>query len=223
MNAQTLLRAALAALAGAVTVAACSVVHSTTPLAAIPPVTVSPTVATLATLVDRDRDPVGYQRAAFGPAWVDADRNGCDTRNDVLARDLTAVTFKAGTHDCVVATGVLERDPYTGQRVVFTRGARSADVQIDHVVSLADAWRSGANTWAPELRSAYANNPAVLLAVAGPVNESKSDKAADEWHPSAPGAACAYATRVVSIKAVWHLSVTAPERAALEADLRSCS
>ena len=72
------------------------------------------------------------------------DRNGCDTRNDILARDLEGETFKPGTRDCVVLTGTLD-DPYTATTIAFERGnATSSAVQIDHVVALSDAWQKGA-------------------------------------------------------------------------------
>ncbi|WP_346016338.1 hypothetical protein [Cellulomonas endometrii] len=77
----------------------------------------------------------GYSREEFGPAWADVDRNGCDTRNDVLARDLTDVVLEEGTHDCVVLAGTLA-DPFGGETIAFERGPRSADVQIDHVLSV---------------------------------------------------------------------------------------
>ena len=77
----------------------------------------------------------GYDREQFGPAWSDVDRNGCDTRNDILKRDLAGETFKPGTHDCVVLTGTLS-DPYTGKKISFSRGQGTSEaVQIDHVIA----------------------------------------------------------------------------------------
>ncbi len=81
----------------------------------------------------------GYSRAEFGPAWADVDRNGCDTRDDILRRDLRDLQFRPGTHGCVVVAGTLT-DPYTGAVIPFTK-ARAAAVQIDHVVALSDAWQ----------------------------------------------------------------------------------
>lgn len=90
----------------------------------------------------------GYVRTTvFGAAWKDVDRNGCDTRNDILGRDLTSKTYKSGTHDCVVATGTLKSDPYTGTKIDFVRGPQSSIIQIDHVVALANAWVTGASTF----------------------------------------------------------------------------
>ena len=99
----------------------------------------------LNTLAVKGRAPkTGYSRDQFGAAWADVDHNGCDTRNDILNRDLTDKTYKANTHDCVVASGVLQ-DPYTGTRIDFVRGQdTSTAVQIDHVVALSDAWQKGA-------------------------------------------------------------------------------
>ena len=80
-------------------------------------------------------------------AWSDVDRNGCDTRNDILARDLTGETFKPGTRNCVVLTGSLA-DPYSGRTIAFQRGQGTSEaVQIDHVVALSDAWQTGAQGW----------------------------------------------------------------------------
>ncbi|NCV08743.1 MAG: HNH endonuclease, partial [Actinobacteria bacterium] len=95
-------------------------------------------------LVVKGRAPkTGYARSEFGPAWADVDKNGCDTRNDILRRDLTQVVFKPGTKDCVVLSGVLI-DKYSGETINFVRGnSTSSLVQIDHVVALSDAWQKG--------------------------------------------------------------------------------
>src|SRR5262249_55555501 len=111
----------------------------------------------------------GYSRDRFGPAWADVDDNGCDTRDDILRRDLKDETFKNAKH-CIVLTGTLH-DPYTGHTIHFVRGVKtSSAIQIDHVVALADAWRTGAAKWTAARRLAYANDPTVLLAVDGPQN-----------------------------------------------------
>ncbi|WP_311316816.1 MULTISPECIES: DUF1524 domain-containing protein [unclassified Curtobacterium] len=99
-----------------------------------------------------------YDRDSFGPAWADTDHNGCDQRNDVLARDLTAVTYKPGTHDCVVLTGTLA-DPYTGQEISFTHGSTtSTAVQIDHMVPLSWAYQHEASTWTEQRREQLATD-----------------------------------------------------------------
>ena len=121
----------------------------------------------------------GYSRAQFGPAWTDdvtvADgHNGCDTRNDILRRDLTDRVIKPGTRGCVVASGVLH-DPYTGTAIVFTRGqGTSRAVQIDHVVALGDAWQTGAQRLSLPVRTDFANDPLNLLAVSGAANEKRA-------------------------------------------------
>ncbi len=109
------------------------------------PASAGTALAALETLDVKSRAPkTGYDRDQFGPAWADTDRNGCDTRNDILARDLTNETYKPGTGDCVVATGVLD-DPYTATEIHFVRGQdTSTAVQVDHVVALSDAWQKGA-------------------------------------------------------------------------------
>lgn len=113
----------------------------------------------------------GYDREAkFGPAWSDSTtapgaQNSCDTRNDVLRRDLQHITFK-GTSRCVVATGTLA-DPYTGKTIHFVRGPQSAQVQIDHVVALGASWRVGAAQLTQQQRAALGNDPENLIAAAG--------------------------------------------------------
>ncbi|HVT76069.1 MAG TPA: hypothetical protein VHD87_03485, partial [Acidimicrobiales bacterium] len=76
-------------------------------------------LAALDTIPIKGRAPkTGYARSEFGPAWADVDHNGCDTRNDILQRDLRDIAFRPNTHDCVVISGTLE-EPYTGQTMQF--------------------------------------------------------------------------------------------------------
>jgi len=161
-----------------------------------------------------------YDRDRFGTAWADVDANGCDTRNDVLRRDLSATTVDVDA--CTVLTGVLD-DPYTGRRIAFTRGAHSADVQIDHVVALADAWSSGAAGWDARTREAFANDPANLLAVDGDANQDKGAADAAQWLPPDPGYTCVYALRQIRVKHAYGLGVTSDERRALAAALGTCA
>ena len=150
--------------------------------------------AALAALPVRGRAPTtGYAREQFGQAWADVDRNGCDTRNDVLRRDLAAVVAQ----DCVVLSGTLD-DPYTGVPIAFARGPGSSAVQIDHVVALSDAWQTGAQSWTPVTREAFANDPANLLAVDGPANQEKGAGDAATWLPPNRGYRCVYALRQVA-------------------------
>jgi hypothetical protein len=161
----------------------------------------------------------GYDRESF--SWrADVDRNGCDTRNDVLRRDLADVELRGGTDGCVVQAGVLE-DPYSDARVRFDRSDPEA-VQIDHVVSLSDAWSSGAWRWDADYRAAFANDPLELVAASAAENSGKSDATADEWLPRDPADACALVVRQVSIKARTELSVTRTERDAMARVLDRC-
>lgn len=163
----------------------------------------------------------GYSRDEFGAAWADVDRNGCDTRNDILARDLTDLTFEEGTHGCVVLTGTLD-DPYGGGTIDFERGPDSAAVQIDHVVALSDAWQKGAQQWDAQTRKEFANDPANLLAVDGPVNQAKGDGDAATWLPPSTGFRCAYVIQQIRVKAAYGLWVTQAEADAMDRQLGGC-
>ena len=178
-------------------------------------------VDVLATLAVKGRAPkTGYDRDQFGPAWSDVDRNGCDTRNDVLARDLTSETFKPGTHDCVVVRGTLA-DPYTGTTIEFVKGDGSS-VDIDHVVALSDAWQTGAFRWDTARRTALANDPLNLLAVDYSANRQKGDGDAATWLPDARGYRCAYVARQVAVKSAYGLWVTPAEHDAIARVLDGC-
>lgn len=169
----------------------------------------------------------GYDRTArFGPAWSDATtapggHNSCDTRNDVLIRDLRDVRFRAGSH-CTVASGILP-DPYTGQSIAFTRGPRtSLAVQVDHVVALSDAWQTGAQALTEQQREALANDPLELVAASGPANTQKSDADAASWLPANKAFRCPYVARQIAVKAKYRLWITSAERAAMGRVLTSC-
>jgi len=177
----------------------------------------------LATLPVKGRAPkTGYSRDQFGQAWADVDRNGCDTRNDTLRRDLAAAVLKPGTRDCVVLSGTLD-DPYTATTINFVRGnATSTAVQIDHVVALSDAWQKGAQQLSAGQRLAFANDPLNLLAVDGPANMQKSDGDAATWLPPNTSYRCAYVARQISVKASYALWVTQAEHDAMARILGSC-
>lgn len=172
----------------------------------------------LASLPVRGRAPMtGYDRSQFGDGWADADLDGCSTREEILLRDLRDVTLDG----CTVLTGTLP-DPYSGADVPFQRGEDSADVQIDHVVALADAWQKGAQQWPAAQRAAFANDPLNLLAVEGSLNQQKGAGDAATWLPPARGYRCPYAIRQVTVKARYGLWVTAAEHDALERQLAGC-
>jgi hypothetical protein len=176
----------------------------------------------LATLVVRGRGPLtGYSRDAFGQAWADVDHNGCDTRNDIMRRDLTAKVFQKGS-TCVIASGLLA-DPYSGSLMKFLQGnTTSSLIQIDHVVPLANAWVSGAQAWPAARRLTYANDPLVLLAVNGSLNSAKGAGDAATWLPPNRSDWCSYVARQIAVKAAYQLSVTAAEKVAMQKILGTC-
>ncbi|MFC1408121.1 HNH endonuclease family protein [Streptacidiphilus sp. N1-12] len=166
----------------------------------------------------------GYDRLKFGAAWTDNNNdpgghNHCDTRDDILARDLTGVSYKSG--HCTVATGTLQ-DPYTGKTIHFVRGPDSTKVQIDHVVPLGDAWVTGAAQLSATQRLDLAEDPLELIAADGPANEAKGDGDASEWLPANTAYQCKYVARQIAVKAKYKLWVTAAERSAMQKVLTTC-
>ena len=162
-----------------------------------------------------------YDRSAFGQAWLDADRNGCDTRNDILRRDLSDTAFTAGSR-CLVAAGWF-REPYTGRLIPFRRGAGSSkDVQVDHVVALGDAWQKGAQQLTAGQREHLANDPLNLIAVDGPANQDKNASDAATWLPPNKNFRCHYVARQISVKAAYRLWVTPAEKDAMRRILSTC-
>jgi hypothetical protein len=178
-------------------------------------------LAGLATLQVKGRAPeTGYDRQQFGPAWADTDRNGCDTRNDTLARDLLEPSFRPGTGSCVVQAGTLD-DPYTATTISFVKGGEVL-VDIDHIVALGNAWETGAQQLSAEERRLFANDPLNLLAVDGPSNRQKGDADAATWLPPNRSFRCDYVARQTAVKMKYRLWVTAAERDAIRAVLGSC-
>src|SRR5699024_271099 len=180
-------------------------------------------VDVLALLEVKGRAPkTGYDREAFAYREVDLDRNGCDTRNDILNRDLQATTHRPGTGGCVVLTGMLA-DPYSGEWISFVRGVdTSSDVQIDHVVALSDAWQKGAQGWDPDTLQAFGNDPLNLLAVSGPLNSQKGDGDAATWLPPDRAYRCEYVARQIAVKFAYDLWVTTAEHEAMARILETC-
>ena len=164
----------------------------------------------------------GYTRDQFGPAWADVDRNGCDTRNDILKRDLSDEVFKEKTNACVVLSGKLV-DPFSGETINFVRGnTTSMEVQIDHVVALSNAWQTGAFKLTPDQRKVLANDPLNLLAVKGKLNSQKGDGDAATWLPPLKSFRCDYVSRQIAVKIKYKLWFTAPEKEAMIRILKSC-
>jgi len=169
-----------------------------------------------------------YRREAFGPAWDDGTSapgggNGCDTRNDILRRDLVETTSVATTR-CpqAVATGTL-RDPYTNATVAFTRGNKvGASVQIDHIVPLAYAWDMGARDWTEGMRARFANDPANLLAVAGNANQDKGDQPPGAWMPPNTAFWCQYAVQFIEVMRGYQLPIDKASAQRLTDATRTC-
>jgi hypothetical protein len=176
----------------------------------------------------RVKPPQPYRRAEFGTPWTDDNdavggHNGCDTRNDVLTRDLKKVTF-VRTSQCpaAVSTGTLV-DPYTGGTIVFARGAKtSAKVQIDHIVPLAYAWDMGGWQWEKGKRVRLANDLRELLAVDGPSNENKKDSPPGRWMPSNEGFHCQYVEQFSFVLREYGLAVDAGSAAVIRQVWKGC-
>jgi hypothetical protein len=165
--------------------------------------------------IDDQPNGTGYDRTLFMPGgkWQDPDHNGCDARKDALRAQAAPPVTAPG---CSTAGG---RWP-----LVYVQGVTTnpSDVDVDHVVPLANAWRSGARNWLPDRRIAYAADPAVLWVVDDGANQSKGDKGPEAWRPKEHNVWCTYARRWTSIKVTYGLTATTPERDALGQMLGEC-
>lgn len=179
-----------------------------------------PAIEALGKLAVRERaERTGYSRAQFGSGW--AQYNGCDMRNLILQRDLEDIKHEPH-NSCVVVSGTLINDPYTGRTINFIRGPdTSSTVQIDHIVALSDAWQKGAKDLDENARQAFANDPLNLLAVDGPTNMKKGDKDANDWLPHKPYR-CRYVARQIAVKLKHAIWVTRSEYNAIKATLNTC-
>ena len=151
----------------------------------------------------------GYDRDLF-EHWIDADGDGCNTRHEVLI-DESVAPLEVDSN-CWITGGrwVSAYDGFVTTDI--------GEVQIDHVVALAEAWRSGAYDWTPARREAFANDlgvPWTLAAVSGPSNEAKADLEPGEWLPPLESARCPFLVHWVAIKVRWQLSVDRVEQASL--------
>lgn len=179
---------------------------------------VSPASSALENLPVKGKAPkTGYARTQFSNGWASVAE--CDMRNIILRRDLDDIQID---ETCKVVRGTL-RDPYTGEVVAFTRGAStSADVQIDHVVALSNAWQTGAQQLSAERRHAFANDPLNLIAADGKANQQKSDGDAATWLPSNKAFRCQYVARQIAVKQAYSLWITSAEKSAMETVLQRC-
>jgi hypothetical protein len=156
----------------------------------------------------------GYNRSLF-QLWIDADKDGCDTRAEVLIEE-ALVKPKVGKK-CAL-TGGKWLSPYDGKTTVKT-----SDLDIDHVVPLAEAWRSGAWAWTDQQRMEFANDLEdewALNAVTASVNRSKGDKDISQWLPKKN--VCAYLGGWVTIKAKFELTVDIAEAKVISKYRESC-
>lgn len=208
--------------AGALTVLALAVAGCAQISDALEEVSTEPRTPVKGRLADlavaRVHDDGSYERDAFGTGWLDLDGDGCDTRDEVMQRDLTRTRTKPD--GCGVATGRLD-DPYGGGRIDYVADDYWT-VHVDHIYPLAHAWRLGAYQWSTAKREAFANDPANLLAVDGGINSSKGDSGPGEWVPANRAFACTYARKYVRVAATYDLPVTRADRDALARLLGTC-
>jgi hypothetical protein len=154
----------------------------------------------------------GYSREKF-PHWRDTGSN-CDIRDTVLKRDGTKVKVSG----CNVVAGSWT-SVYDGDKITDP-----SKVDIDHVVPLANAWRSGANKWTTDQRGDFANDleDPQLVAVSASSNRSKGDQDPSTWKPELSGSWCEYAQDWITVKSKWKLTVTTAEKSALTDMLEKC-
>lgn len=183
--------------------------QSLSPSPEAPTPVASPALSALASVAIKGRAPkTGYERDLFATDWDYS--FGCDTRNKILRRDFSEFVLRSGS-SCIIETGVLQ-DPYTGEAISFQRGVGTSNaVEIDHVVSLSDAWQKGAQQLTGDQRYALYNDPLNLLAVSGPANSQKSDSDAASWLPANKGFRCAFVARQVAVKLSYNLWMTQAE------------
>ena len=194
-----------------------------TPTEEIPPPT-----ANVITVGEYD-DNGSYDRDLFGSAWADVDGNGCDTRNDVLTRDIANAVI---TSDCNVQSGTAT-DPYTGLSVEFVRGQGTSNlVPIDHIIALGDAYYASGYAWSPEKRAEFANDPLNLISTTQTFNSWKSDKTPSEMldaeyqlekHNLSFTGKCFYASEYTKIAVKYELPVRQVDANALNSMLTTCA
>ena len=171
-----------------------------------------------------DRDCGPGDGCVFGTDWSDdtdaaLGHNGCDTRNDVLARSLDGVTFSERSPTCDVVGGRL-LDPYTD--TVLDYATEGSQIHIDHLFPLAAAWDLGAAEWSLEERAAFANDPDLeLLAVSGSANLSKGDSTPASWLPPHQQYRCTYVTSYLQVALAYDLAVTDADVRVIEPVLRT--
>ncbi|MEU7775306.1 HNH endonuclease family protein [Micromonospora taraxaci] len=156
----------------------------------------------------------GYSRDLF-PHWITIS-GSCNTREQVLKRDGTSVVVDSS---CAATSGRWY-SPYDG-----ATWTAASDVDIDHVVPLAEAWRSGANSWTTSRRQSFANDLSrpQLIAVTDNVNQSKGDQDPSTWQPPLSSYRCTYSKMWITVKYTWGLTLQSSEKTALQSMLNTCS
>ncbi|RDW82411.1 hypothetical protein BP6252_03523 [Coleophoma cylindrospora] len=198
-----------------------SVLVALLPLVLATPVPTPPNVPTATTAktelagltVQAQGSQDGYSRTLF-PHWI-TQSGTCNTREVVLKRDGTNVVQAS---DCSASSGTWV-SPYDG-----ATWTAASDVDIDHLVPLSNAWKSGASAWTTAQRQAFANdltNPQ-LLAVTDNVNSAKGDSGPEDWKPPLTSYYCTYAEMWVKVKSVYSLTITSAEKTALTSMLNTC-
>ncbi|MEV8345344.1 HNH endonuclease family protein [Streptomyces niveus] len=202
--------------ASAALVSATALLVAPTPAQASPPTPIAASTARtyLGQLTVRaEGSTSGYSRDLF-PHWI-TQSGSCDTRETVLKRDGSNVV----TNSSCSATSGSWYSEYDG-----ATWTAASDVDIDHMVPLAEAWTSGASSWSTAQRQAFANdmsNPQ-LIAVTDNVNQSKSDRDPAEWMPPRAAYHCMYARMWVDVKHAYNLSVDSAEKTKLQSVLNGC-
>lgn len=161
---------------------------------------------------------VKYARSSF-KHWTDADRNGCNTRAEVLIAESKTPAKRKSATSCTIATGTWI-SAYDGLTV--TTGSK---MDVDHMVPLAEAWRSGADKWDATTREHYANDLGYapsLIAVSASSNRSKSDQDPATWLPTVTAYRCTYVATWVAVKYRWNLTVDTAEKTAITSVLKTC-
>ncbi|KAL1794008.1 hypothetical protein ACET3X_007429 [Alternaria dauci] len=156
----------------------------------------------------------GYSRDLF-PHWI-TQTGSCNTREQVLKRDGTNVV----TDSSCASTSGSWFSPFDG-----ATWTAASDVDIDHMVPLSNAWKSGAASWTTAQRQAFANdltNPQ-LIAVTDNVNQAKSDQGPEAWKPPLTSYYCTYSKMWIKVKSVYRLTITSAEKSALTSMLATCS
>ncbi len=180
--------------------------------------------ALITRLTTKGRGPgTGYERTKYGANWADTAagvpyaHNGCRTRDDLLARDGTDLTYRPGSHCELIALRLT--DPYTGRTINWHKD-KADEIQVDHIVPLAYAWHMGANHWPMTKRIDFANDPLELLPVDGAANEQKDASGPASWLPPQHTIRCAYVTRFAQVALKYDLPVTKADKATMLAQCR---